>query len=150
MADVSGRSGDLAGHPDVTEMRDRYERVLHGRDVVLVDGPVILAGLYCAISPWVVHFAGANTDLTVNNLIVGIAVAVLGFGLAQTPSRMYGLSHALAIAGIWLIISPWVVTRFPDTGMIWNNVVIGAVAFLLGLGAAATLMRANRQTAKMT
>ena len=149
MADVSGRSGDLAGHPDVTEMRDRYERVLRGRDVVLVDGPVLLAGLYCAISPWVVHFAGANTDLTVNNLIVGIAVAVLGFGLTQTPSRMYGLSHALAIAGIWLIISPWVVTRFPDTGMIWNNVVIGAVTFLLGLGAAATLVRANRQTAKM-
>jgi len=41
------------------------------------------------------------------------------------------------------------VTRFPDTGMIWNNVVIGAVTFLLGLGAAATLVRANRQTAKM-
>lgn len=145
MADVSRGRGDLAGHPDVTEMRDRYERVLRGRDVVLVDGPVILAGLYCAISPYVVHFSATNPDLTVNNLIVGIGVAVLGLGLTQTPSRMYGLSHALALAGIWLVISPWVVTRFPDAGIIWNQVVIGAVTFLLGLGAAATLMRTSRQ-----
>lgn len=150
MADVSRRSGDLAGHPDVTEMRARYERMLHGRDVVLVDGPVLLAGLYCAISPWVVHFTGSAPDLVVNNLIVGIAIAVLGFGLTQTPSRMYGLSHALAIAGVWLIISPWVVTRSPDAGMIWNNVVIGAVTFLLGIAAAATLMRTNREASGRT
>jgi hypothetical protein len=118
--------------------------MLNGRDVALVDGPVLLAGLYCAISPWVVHFSGAHPDLAMNNLIIGIAVAVLGFGLTSTPARMYGLSWAIAAMGVWLIISPWVVTRYPDAGTAWNNIIIGAVTCLLGLVAAGTLMRTNR------
>jgi hypothetical protein len=150
MADVSHRPGDLRGHPDVVEMRARYEQMLKGRDVVLVDGPVILAGVYTAISPWVVHFSAQDPNLTTNNLVLGIAIAVLGFGLTQTPSRMYGLSHAIALMGAWLILSPWVVTRFPDSGMIWNNVVIGAVTFLLGCAAAVTLMRISRQARAST
>ncbi|CAM5368487.1 hypothetical protein SANTM175S_00397 [Streptomyces antimycoticus] len=57
MADVSRAKGDLRGHPDVSEMRERYARMMDARDVVFLDGPVLLAGLYFAISPWVVHFA---------------------------------------------------------------------------------------------
>ncbi|MDX6314612.1 MAG: hypothetical protein QOF84_974 [Streptomyces sp.] len=146
MADVSHRPGDISGHPDVTEMRDRYARVLGGRDVVLVDGPVLLAGLYCAISPWTVHFSGAQPQLALNNLIFGIAIAVLGFGLAMGPTRMYGLSWALAAVGVWLIVAPWVVGSNPTTGTIVNNIIIGAITCLLGLAAAATLMRATRQS----
>ncbi|MFC0597217.1 SPW repeat protein [Streptomyces palmae] len=143
MAHVSHHRGDLADHPDAAEMRDRYERVLGGRDVVLLDGPVLLAGLYLAVSPWVVHFSG-NADLRTNNLIIGIAVALLGLGLTMVPRRMYGLCWAMVVIGAWMIVSPWVVTRFPSTGMIWNNVVVGAVTCLLGLAAAGLLMRTNR------
>ncbi len=50
MANVSHPRGDIAGHPDASEMRARYDRVLGGRDVALVDGPVFLLGLYCAVS----------------------------------------------------------------------------------------------------
>ncbi|KUJ54568.1 hypothetical protein ACZ90_66340 [Streptomyces albus subsp. albus] len=145
MADVSHHRGDLAGHPDVSEMRERYARVLSGRDVVLLDGPVLLAGLYFAVSPWVVHFSG-NTDLRTHNLIIGICVALLGLGLTMAPERMYGLSWAMCAIGAWMIVSPWVVTRFPDAGMIWNNVVVGAITCLLGLAAAGVVMRSNRAT----
>ena len=146
MADLSHRPGDLSGHPDVMEMRDRYAKMLNGRDVVLFDGPVLLAGLYCAISPWVVHFAGFQPQLAFNNLILGIAVAVLGFGLAMGPTRMYGLSVALAVIGAWLIIAPWVVGSSPSTGAIVSNVIIGGITCLLGLLATGTLMRgAGRQ-----
>jgi hypothetical protein len=143
MADVSHRPGDISDHPDVTEMRDRYARMLSGRDVVLFDGPVLLAGLYCAISPWTVHFSGSQPELAQNNLIFGIAVAVLGFGLAMGPTRMYGLSLALAAIGAWLIIAPWVVGSSPTTGAIVNNIIIGGVTCLLGLLAAGTLMRTS-------
>lgn len=51
MANVSPTRGDITAHPDVSEMRDRYARMLGGRDVALVDGPVFLLGLYCAASP---------------------------------------------------------------------------------------------------
>lgn len=51
MANVSPTRGDISSHPDVHEMRARYARMLGGRDVALVDGPVFLVGLYCAASP---------------------------------------------------------------------------------------------------
>ena len=47
MANVSHQRGDLSSHPDAQEMRARYDRVLGGRDVALVDGPVFLLGLSC-------------------------------------------------------------------------------------------------------
>ncbi|MET8681634.1 SPW repeat protein [Streptomyces sp. NPDC004647] len=145
MADLSHRPGDLSSHPDVHEMRERYAEMLHGRGASAVEGLAFLAGVYCAISPWTVHFSGAQPELTLNNLVLGIAIALMGIGLAAAPERLGGLSWTMALMGVWLIISPWVVTRFPDSGMIWNNVVIGAVVCLLGLVAAGT-MRPRRET----
>lgn len=146
--DVSHHAGDLSSHPDVHEMRARYARVLSEPGEVAVDGLVVLAGLYCAISPWTVHFSATRTDLMINNLILGIAVALIGVGLSIAPDRMRGMSMAMAGIGVWLIISPWVVTRFPDTGTIWNNVVTGAVICLLGLVAALTLGRSKDTTGR--
>ncbi|MGK7233658.1 SPW repeat protein [Streptomyces hygroscopicus] len=146
MADVSRTRGDLRGHPDVSEMRERYARMMDARDVVFLDGPVLLAGLYFAISPWVVHFSGASPNLMVNNLILGITVALLGLGLTTAPRRMYSLCWAMSAIGVWMIISPWVVARGPDLGMIVNNVVVGAVTCLFGLIAAGMVLRRGRET----
>ncbi len=144
MADVSRHAGDLSQHPDVHEMRERYARVEAGRREVAVDGLVVLAGLWCAISAWTVHFNLSRPDLMINNLIIGLAVAVIGLGLTMVPERMQGLSWAAAVMGIWLIISPWVVTRAPDAGMIVSNVVVGACIFLLGLIAAGMITRSKK------
>ncbi|MFE7312021.1 SPW repeat protein [Streptomyces sp. NPDC057555] len=146
MADVSHHRGDLAGHPDISEMRARFERTLGGRDVVLVDGPVFLVGLYCAVSPWVVHFTASQPALMTHNLIVGIAIALLAIGFTVTPERMYGLSGAMCAIGAWMIVSPWVVGRGPDAGVIWNNIVIGALTFLLGALCVAVAMKSRRAT----
>ncbi|MFD3440174.1 MULTISPECIES: SPW repeat protein [unclassified Streptomyces] len=143
MADVSHR-GDLAGHPDIDEMQDRYARVLGGRDVALVDGPVFLVGLACAVSPWVVHFAGNQPALAMHNLIMGIAIAVLAIGFTVMPARMYGLSGAMCAMGVWLIIAPWIVGSSPDAGVIWTNIIIGGLTFLLGLVCTAVAMRSSR------
>ncbi|MGA6153526.1 SPW repeat protein [Stenotrophomonas sp. NPDC087984] len=146
MADVSRAKGDLTGHPDVSEMRERYARMMDARDVVFLDGPVLLAGLYFAISPWVVHFSGTSPNLMVNNLVLGIAIALLGIGLTTAPRRMYSLCWAMSAIGVWMIISPWVVARGPDIGMIVNNVAVGAVTCLFGLIAAGMVMRKGRGT----
>lgn len=132
MADVSHR-GDIAAHPDVSEMRDRYARVLGGHDMALVDGPVFLTGLFCAISPWVVHFTGSQPVLTTHNLIMGIAIAMLGLGFTVAPARMSGLSWAMCAMGVWMIVSPWIVGASPDAGVVLTNIIIGALTFLLGL-----------------
>ncbi|MEK0097791.1 SPW repeat protein [Streptomyces sp. NPDC056002] len=145
MADVHHRT-DLSSHPDVSEMRDRYARVLGGRDVALMDAPVFLIGLYCAISPWVVHYSANQPQLATHNLIMGIAIGVLAVGFAVTPTRMYGLSWAMCAMGAWMIIAPWVVGSSPDLGVILNNVIIGGLIVLLGLLCASLSMKAGRAT----
>ncbi|MFI1760543.1 SPW repeat protein [Streptomyces sp. NPDC020800] len=137
MANVSHR-GDMATHPDVSEMRERYARMLGGRDVALVDGPVFLLGLYCAASPWILHYTTSQPALVTHNLIVGIAISVLALGFTTAPDRMHGLSWAMCALGVWMIIAPWVVGSSPDTGVILNNVIIGALAVILGLMCAGT------------
>ncbi|QFZ78196.1 hypothetical protein GFH48_37275 [Streptomyces fagopyri] len=132
MANVSHPRNDITSHPDVSEMRDRYARVMGGRDVALVDGPVFLLGLYCAVSPWILHYTASQPALMTHNLVMGIAIAVLALGFTVTPERMYGLSWAICAMGVWMIISPWVVGTSPDTGVVLNNIIIGALAVVLG------------------
>lgn len=146
MADVSHHRGDLAGHPDASEMRDRYARMLGGRDVTFVDSPVFLIGLYCAVSPWVVHFAANQPALATHNLLIGAAIAIMGLGFAVAPERMYGLSWAMCAIGVWLVLASWIVGSSPDAGVIWNNIIIGALAFCMGLACAITARRVNRET----
>ncbi|MFF5159529.1 SPW repeat protein [Streptomyces sp. NPDC000348] len=145
MADVSHPRGDITSHPDAPEMRERYARMLGGRDVALVDGPVFLLGLYCAVSPWILHYTTSQPSLVVHNLIVGIAIGLLALGFTAAPARMYGLSGAMCALGIWMIISPWIVGDGPDAGVIWNNVVIGALTVILGTACAATAVRSARR-----
>lgn len=148
MTDVSHRrtaerSTELTDHPDSREMQERYDRVLAGREAPLVDGPIFLAGLYAAISPWVVTFASGQPQLRISNLVVGLAVAVLALGFALAPERMLGMGFAICGAGAWLIVSTWIVGDSPDGGVILSNVIVGGVIFLLGLASAAAAMKAR-------
>ncbi|MFJ9833040.1 SPW repeat protein [Streptomyces sp. NPDC101169] len=145
MADVSHR-GDMATHPDISEMRTRYARMLGGRDVALVDGPVFLLGLYCAASPWILHYTASQPALATHNLIMGIAIGLLALGFTTAPARMYGLSWAMCTMGVWMIIAPWIVGIGPDAGVIVNNIVIGALTVVLGLMCAGTAQKSAPRT----
>ncbi|MBM7058903.1 SPW repeat protein [Streptomyces durocortorensis] len=140
MSNVSHARSDISGHPDASEMRARYDRVMGGRDVALVDAPVFLVGLYCAVSPWVLHFTANQPALVTHNLLMGIAIAVLALGFTAMPERMYGLSWAMCAMGAWIIVSTWIVGNSPDVGIVINNIIVGGLTILLGMvcaGAAA-------------
>ncbi|MFH9116597.1 SPW repeat protein [Streptomyces globisporus] len=141
MSNVSHARSDLSGHPDASEMRARYDRVMGGRDVALVDAPVFLVGLYCAVSPWVLHFTASQPALVTHNLVMGIAIAVLALGFTVMPERMYGLSWAICAIGAWIIVSTWVVGSSPDAGIVINNIVVGGLTVLLGMVCAGAATR---------
>jgi SPW repeat-containing protein len=125
-------------HPDIMELRARYERAAATPLAQFADGLVFLTGLYLAISPWVVGFAGMRS-IAVNDLITGVALALVGGGLASAYGRTHGMAWVAPIIGIWTIITPWVIrggiASTATTGTIASNVAVGAVAVVAGLAA---------------
>lgn len=105
--------------------------------------PGLLLGLYCAASPWIVHYTASQPSVATHNLIMGIAIGLLALGFTRAPERMYGLSWAMCALGVWMIVSPWIVGSGPDAGVVWNNIVIGAPAVVLGLVCAGTAAKAS-------
>src|SRR5262245_40776993 len=123
----------LEEHPDLAELRARYERVSATSTAQSIEGLTLLAGVYLAISPWVVGFRPSDGSLAVNNLIIGVTVALLGLSFATIYGRTHGLSWVPVVLGVWTILSPWLVRGSFSGGAVANNVIIGAVITLLGL-----------------
>ena len=135
----------MADHPDLIEMRNRYERVSASGPAVITDGLMLLAGLWLAISPWVIHFNITAPEVMRSNLILGIAVGVLALGLTVAPLRMVRLSWAAAVIGAWVVISQWVIQQSgSDAGIVINNIITGGVIALAGIAAAVILTRGSR------
>jgi hypothetical protein len=145
MAETSQRP-DITAHPDVADMRDRYQRILNGPRTVTTDGMIMLAGAYLAISPWVVHFNTVSADLAVTNLVLGLCLVVLGLGLAVAPERMHRLSWTCVPIGAFAIVAPWAVTigHTATHPMIWSNVFAGGAACLFGLMETGTVLASLR------
>ena len=136
-----GRSGSAAApsdshmesHPDIVSLRNRYATMSDTPVSGLVEGLCILAGLYLAISPWVVGFSGF-TNLRVSNLITGIALAVLGMSFGSVFERTHNLGWVACAIGVWTIIAPWAVAGHASVWkVILSNVIVGGVACLVGL-----------------
>ena len=123
----------LEQHPDIAEMQARYERIAQTPTVQSVEGLTLLAGLYLAVSPWILTFGAPAGDLNPVNLVSGLAVAVLALGYAAAYGRTHGLSWVTPIIGVWAIVAPWIVLTNPSNTVILSNVIAGAVIVLLGL-----------------
>ncbi|MGJ5752329.1 SPW repeat-containing protein [Streptomyces puniciscabiei] len=105
---------------------------------IVVEGLMLLAGIYTAVSPWVIHFYRTNPYLTANNLIMGLGVALLALGTPLAPQRMHRFAWTLVPLGFWLILSPAVVTASHgvSAGIVWSNTCTGGAVCLLGVIAA--------------
>jgi hypothetical protein len=139
----------MTQHPDLLELRDRFERVAETPTAQLVDGLTVLAGLYVALSPWIVGFTGGQARLAINDLIIGLAIALLGVGFAWAYPRTHRISWVCPLLGVWTIVAVWVMRAVgASTGTVASNVISGVVVVLLGLVAMATgLGRSTRARA---
>lgn len=104
--------------------------MLRGTTAQLAAVLVMVTGLWVAISPW---FLTLQTPLsgnaTANNLIIGLAAASAGILAIGRFQGQAGLPAATMLAGIWLIISPFILAaKFAITAsMYWSNIWAGAV-----------------------
>ncbi|KPI20537.1 SPW repeat-containing protein [Actinobacteria bacterium OV450] len=123
-------------HPDLMELRARYDRAAATPRAQMVEALALITGLYLAASPWIVGF-NAFTTLTVTNLLVGLAYMLLLGGLGTSYERTHSMAWAAAALGVWTCIAPWVVAGdVAHTRTITSNLITGAVATLLALAAA--------------
>ncbi|GAA4591327.1 SPW repeat protein [Planotetraspora phitsanulokensis] len=126
-------STDIGTHPDIVQMRARYEAAAANPVAQGADGLALLSGMYLALSPWIVGFSDRG-PLTVNNLITGLVVTLLALGYSSMYGRTYGIAWVLPLIGIWTIIAPWVIRGdMASARTIWSNVVVGAIILALGL-----------------
>ena len=85
-----------------------------------------LLGLWLIISAYAWGHSGAQVA---NEWIIGLlAIFFAAIAAYSAPQARY----ANTILGIWLFISAFVLTTL-STATIWNNVIVGAVMFLLSL-----------------
>ncbi|MFE3325667.1 SPW repeat protein [Streptomyces sp. NPDC059176] len=125
-------------HPDLAEMRARFERAAATPRGQTIEALALLTGLYLAASPWIVGFNGLTT-LAVCNLITGVAYALCMGGVGSAYERTHAMAWCAIAIGAWTIVSPWVVAGKVDTvASVVSNVIVGVVALLLGLAMAAT------------
>jgi SPW repeat len=133
-------------HPDLLALRERYDRAAESMTAQGTFGLTLLTAVYAAVSPWIVGFQGTR-PLVVNDFVVGIVCVALAFGFAMALDRSHGMTWTLPVFGVWFIVSPWILHGVsPHGGMIWSNVIAGAVLTLLGLNAMYFGMRARSST----
>lgn len=128
--------GTMSEHPDLAEMRGRFERAATSPRFQVATCLGFVTGLYLTISPWVVGFHSFNT-LAMNNLALGIAYALPTTGVSPAYERTHSMAWMQFIVSVWTIVAPWVVSgSVAITGAIVNNSTVGAIGLLLSLAVA--------------
>lgn len=102
-----------------------------------------LTGLWVAVSPWFLVLQHGGNNATVANLIVGLAVLALGLFALSGSRGFLGLEVGSLLAGVWLIVSPFILhAKYAiATPMYWSNVFAGALIVVIGLAALAETQR---------
>jgi hypothetical protein len=105
----------------------------------------MLTGLWVAVSPWFLVLQHGGNNAAASNLIVGLAIAALGLYALSGSRGFLGLQVGSVLAGVWLIISPFILdAKYTiTTPMYWSNVIAGALVALIGLVALAETRRAS-------
>ncbi|OKK15114.1 hypothetical protein AMK16_28130 [Streptomyces sp. CB00455] len=135
-------------HPDLAEMRTRFERVTSTPAAQAVEALALITGLYLAASPWIAGFS-VLTPLAVNNLITGLAFCLCMGGLGSAYERTHAMAWTAVVLGAWTIVAPWVIAGEMDTTRtVVNNVITGAMALCLGLAMAAMANRSTKNPAR--
>ncbi|WP_327131260.1 SPW repeat protein [Streptomyces sp. NBC_01343] len=123
-------------HPDLAEMRSRFERVTSTPAAQAVEALALITGLYLAASPWIAGFSGLGS-LAVNNLIAGVAYCLCMSGLGSAYERTHAMAWTAVAIGAWTIVAPWVIAGdVSTTRSVVSNVITGGVALLLALSMA--------------
>jgi hypothetical protein len=94
----------------------------------------LVLGLWLAVSPWALTYAGASTPAW-NAHIVGVIIAVAA--IAALAAFQKWEEWVNAVLGAWVIVSPFIL-GFGSLTAAWNQLIAGVVVLVLAAWAAGT------------
>lgn len=105
------------------------QHAIYRRQVQTASGLDVLAGIWLLISPFVLMFYSQMA--TSNNVIVGLAIALIA------SIRFFGaydaawLSWINAVLGLWVLLSPWILGFSEFDVATGNNIILGIIVIVL-------------------
>ncbi len=91
----------------------------------------LILGIWTFFSPFILSFSSVRSALW-NDVILGIIIVIISVIALGTAEP--GVSWWNAAAGVWLIISPFVLFFFQlSATAVWNNVVVGILIVIFSL-----------------
>ena len=87
----------------------------------------LILGLWLIVSPYLFSYTSSTT---VNSVVLGIIVAALAIVRLVAPSQVWA-SWTNGIAGLWLIIAPFIIGA-SIAAEYWNGIIVGIVVAVLG------------------
>lgn len=88
----------------------------------------LLGGLWIAISPWVMNFSVAASRMEINNVIIGLAAALIAIVSMTAMRGISGSGAANLVLGAWIIATAFFLFSGPvGVGPFVSQIIGGAV-----------------------
>ena len=101
---------------------------------------VALLGLWKVLAAFILGYSSASAAFW-NAIIIGIVLAVLAAWVVYVAELVTfkWLDWINGVAGIWLIVAPFILGYANITAAMWNDIIVGAVVAVLAIWAALTV-----------
>jgi SPW repeat len=107
--------------------------------VVTASGLNLLAGIWLIIAPFVLGYRSG--DPVWNDVVFGAIVALIALVRISGAYRATELSWVNALIGVWIFVSAFWLDQSSTAAV--NDLILGAIVFLLGLASASASEEAN-------
>lgn len=133
-----GRAGDtrsMQGNREYFRSQSGYDNAYapagaNHEQILLASGANLLLGLWLIAAPFVLTYTTATARG--NDVALGIIIATIAAVRVFGAYRAAWLSWTNALAGVWLIIAPFVLGYGGYAHPMWNDIITGALVVLFG------------------
>jgi len=114
-------------------------RPFHADQLKFASGLAALVGLYMLLATWMQDLDIGNQ---LNGIVLGGTAMILG---TARYCRVVGswAGWAVALIGVWFILSPWLY-RYAGDAWMWNSIVVGIAMVVFGAWSATAPMQRRR------
>lgn len=92
----------------------------------------VVLGAWLVAAPFALAYTGV-TAAVYEDIILGVVIALLAFwrAVGEETAGMANVSWVVAVAGLWVLVAPFVLGYAAVTAAITNDVIVGLAVALL-------------------